>query len=239
MKQVHRALRVAALLALTHAGCTTTADLSYQRTGYTDPAAGRPIVAVGEFRDERPKQANELGVVRGLHGNVLKRLVSEQPVAALVSRAFEEGLDARRLLAPEPPKAGYLLEGTITKLDSNHYFNKEAHAHVDLRLKNAAGDLLLQKSYRADRTDPGFGAGPFASMEELRQLTEDTLKEVIDRALDDDDFRDAIAPAVGAPPPSATSDAASRLEELERIWKRGLIFREEYDRKRREILETL
>jgi hypothetical protein len=220
-------------------GCTTTAGLTYEPSGYTDPAEAMPVVLVGEFDDEREKKPTELGVVRGGYGNVVKRLVSERPVSELVQEAFADGLAARRLLAGDPSHARFVLDGTLTKLDSNYFFNKEAHAHMRVRLKSPDGELVFENTYRADNTEGGAGAGIFASMEDLRQLTERTLRQAIDRALDDNEFREAIAPIDVAAPAHPAADTPSRLEELQELRDRGLLDEQEYQEKRKAILDSL
>ena len=52
--------------------------------------------------------------------------------------------------------------------------------------------MLYAKTYQADQTEGGFGAGIFGSVETLRVLAEKTLRELVDKVLDDPQLREAL-----------------------------------------------
>ena len=58
--------------------------------------------------------------------------------------------------------------------------------------ETASHTLLYSKTYQADQTEGGFGAGIFGSVETLRVLAEKTLRELVDKVLDDPQLREAL-----------------------------------------------
>ena len=187
---------VCALLAVGSLACSTTlVPLTYApMTAVSRQTPDTPLIAVGKFQDGRNITYGEnwLGAIRGGYGNELKRLRTEKPMSEVVQDAFAEGLRARGVYA-DTGTGKFTLDGTITKLDCSEYFNLEAHAHVDVRVTDdASHGLVFSKSYAADQTEGGFGAGIFASVETLRVLAEKTLRELVDKVLDDPDLRAAL-----------------------------------------------
>lgn len=219
--------------------CSSTGGLGYAPTETIARSSTGAIVAIGDFSDERSKGPSDLGVVRGGYGNVLKRLYSEQPVAELVARAFSDGLAARGMLAPADGEARYRLSGRVLKLDCNQYFRREAHSDVELLLSTPDGRELLRKRFTAERSQGTAGVGVFASLDSLRALAQEALQETIDTALEDDQLRAALSGSAASPRAPASGSTESRLQELERLRERGLVDDEEYQRKRREVLDAL
>jgi hypothetical protein len=225
-------LALAALLAAS--GCASSVDLAYG----PPPAAlqgGQPVpVALGSFADARQNPPRRLGVVRGGYGNVLKRVNTKRPVAELVREAFGAGLRARGMLGGKD--AFLTLEGRIEKLDCNLYFSREAHALIEVRLVDARGRERFRKSYANDREEGAGAVGAFGSTEALRRVAAEVLTATIDQALDDPEFRSALR---GQPQATGASDARERLRELRFLHDQGLITDDEYQAKRREILDAL
>jgi hypothetical protein len=157
-------------------------------------AAAKPLITAGPFVDGRNIDYGEdwLGAIRGGYGNELKRLRTQKPMAVVVQEAFADALRARGVYA-EPGQGRLELQGTILKLDCSEYFNLEAHVLFEIRVLAAdTKKALFTKQFIADQTEGGFGAGIFASVETLRLLAERTLREAIDKALDDPSLRTAI-----------------------------------------------
>ena len=184
------------LLAIGSAACTTTlVPLKYQAANAPSRAgADTPLISVGTIEDARSTDhgADWLGAIRGGYGNRLKTLRTEKPMQQVVEDAFAEGLRARGVFA-EPGQGKFTLEGKIEKLDCSEYFNLEAHAHTQITVSRTdTREVLYTTMVRADQTEGGFGAGIFGSVETLRVLAERTLREMVDKALDDPALRNAV-----------------------------------------------
>jgi hypothetical protein len=192
--KAHSLLGLACLVAL-QMGCTTLVPLRY--TPDSAPAGAvspTPLISVGAFADSRGPRADAdwLGAIRGGFGNRLKTLRTQQPMSQVVQDAYADGLRARGVFA-ERGQGKFVLEGTIEKLDCSEYFNLEAHAHVALRVRDSTtGAQVFEWPYRVDETEGGLGAGIFGSVETLRLLAERTLRELVDRSLDDPGLRKAV-----------------------------------------------
>ena len=190
-----RLLFCASVASATLACSTTNVPLTYAASSAVtraDPAV--PLVSVGPFQDGRNISygSDWLGAIRGGYGNELKRLRTQKPMSEVVQEAFAEGLRARGVYA-EAGQGRFTLAGTITKLDCSEYFNLEAHAHVEVVVSETESHAqVYTKAYQVDETEGGFGAGVFASVETLRVLAEKTLRELVDRALDDPELRKAV-----------------------------------------------
>jgi len=184
----------ALLLALALAACTNSVGLKYAPgSGIAKFDAPIAPVAVGVFDDQRGEPANWLGAIRGGYGNPLKNLESDQPVASLVQAAFVAGLQARGV-AVEPASAALQISGTVRQLDCNQYARQEANVEIDVAVTDkASGKRSFNRTYQASKLD-GFtlATGVFASVEDLRVLTEKTLREAVDKALDDPALRAAL-----------------------------------------------
>ncbi len=189
------------------AGCTTLVPLRYTADSAAPAVTpATPLISVGPFLDSRGPRADAdwLGAIRGGYGNRLKTLRTQQPMSQVVQTAYADGLRARGVFA-EAEEGRFVLEGTIDKLDCSEYVNLEAHAHVTLRVRDkATGAQLYTWPYRVDETEGGLGAGIFGSVETLRLLAERTLRELVDRSLDDPALRKAVQGAPATTPAAQT-----------------------------------
>lgn len=143
----------------------------------------RGVAAVGVV-DSRGTPDNWLGAIRGGYGNPVKKLYTDASTAQVVRHAFEDALAERRLL-DAPSSDGIRLEVDILKLDTSYYFNKEAHAHLDVTVYGEEGRMLYQGQVREDRERPGVGAGIFGDVEALADFANETLNAAIDEMLND------------------------------------------------------
>lgn len=197
-----------ALLAAAPAHADETYPLNY--TAPASAQAGSPsISATVEVVDSRENGADWFGAIRGGYGNPLKVLRTEGPVAATVARLVSEGLAARNLVAAENPQHTLLVR--MTRFDSSQYQRREAHAVLTFVLRDAAGTELYSSTETADRVNGSIFAlntGIFASPENLRLLANEAIVAVIDQALDDPDFRAALAVAPPPAPAPAAVEAA-------------------------------
>jgi uncharacterized lipoprotein YajG len=176
------------------AGCVTdTVSLGYKSAAQITAANSGTAVSVGSFVDQRGETPTWIGAVRGGYGNPLKTLQTDKPVSALVQTAFTDGLRARGLLATSA--GAYQVAGVIKKLDCSQYVRREAHAIIDVSVFDPSGKQIFTQTYTADELEGSLMAlnvGVFGSVDSLRLLAEKTLNEVVDKALDDTAFRNAM-----------------------------------------------
>jgi hypothetical protein len=158
-------------------------------------AASAGPVVVGTFVDERGEPANWLGAIRGGFGNPLKVLETPEPVARMVQSSFEEAVRARS--RGTKGAQAYELRGTVKRLDCSQYVRREAHGVVEIVVVDSGTKKeKFRQTYTADVVEGSLlnlQTGVFASVDELKSVAQKALHELIDKALDDAAFRDAIA----------------------------------------------
>lgn len=186
------------LLALLAACGTTAVDIGYTPPTATVAAAGTPIVEIveiGEFSDQRGEPSTWLGAIRGGFGNPLKTLETSKPVANVVTDAFADGLAARGLLAPTGNGA-YRLAGTIRAYDCNQVVRREANTDFDVSLiETATGRTVVSRPVKRSVVTGSIVSlqtGVFASVEDLRAVAAQVLRESVDEVLDSDAVRAAL-----------------------------------------------
>lgn len=189
------ALLLITVIAANLMGCSTsTAGLRYESASQTKLASNGVPISVGTFTDQRGETSTWLGVIRGGFGNPLKTLEGDQPVAELVQTGFSDALRARGYQVS--PDAPVTLSGTVLRLDADQYVRREANAEIVVQLKHKDDrTAAFERTYTANRVEGSavsLKAGIFGSIEELHTLLQKTLGEVIDKALDDPQFRAAL-----------------------------------------------
>lgn len=190
-----------ALALLLLQGCASThmVSMKYSPT----PAASTSVagvdsgIGVGSFQDKRDTDARWLGAIRGGYGNVLKRLMTNEPTSDEVRKSFMDALQARSIpLSNE--SAAVLIEGEILKLDCSYFFNREAHAHLLIRVVSPANKAVLYtQSYRTDNKESGVGAGIFGNVEHLAEFQRKTVNETVDKVFADPAFINALRGSTG------------------------------------------
>lgn len=226
-----------ALCCLATSACSThMVPLTYEGGPFAFPEGPpAPNVTVGTFDDERGTDPNWLGAIRGGYGNPLKKLRTNEPTSVVVEKAFREAVDRRGRLSTSDD-ANFLLRGRIQKLDCSYYFNKEAHARIEVDvLRLPSRELAHSKVYKASERRGGVGAGILGSVDGLRQIAEQVLRRVVDDALSDPELLAVLSQ--DRPPMSGTTE--TRLLELDALRDRGLLTEQEYRSKRNAILEDL
>jgi hypothetical protein len=186
------------LLVLSMAACSTTkVPLKYYNAQGAIKTAAPPTgktVNVGTFDDKRGEPPTWLGSIRGTYGNPIKNLESDQPVATIVQTEFVDGLHSRGIEAS--PTAPVQLSGVVRKLDCNQVFRREANVEIEISVTDAAtGKPVFTQTYSTSNIDGSvvsLNIGIFAAVEDLRALTEKTLRETVDKALDDPALRTAL-----------------------------------------------
>jgi len=218
------------------AGCSTHfVPITYEAPSHINAADAEATVSMGNTVDTRERESTWLGAIRGGYGNVLKAIHTEEDGAVVVERAFESALMARGLLDSDG-SSPYRLDITLLKFDTSYFFNKEAHAHFTMNLvtKNS-GNITFSKNYRLDESKSGSGAGIFGNVEALVEFANSTLNQTIDKALDDPEFLAALS----REPASSRRPTQERFLELEELKRQGLISDEEYQQRRKEILNSI
>jgi len=220
------------LLLISISGCSThMTKVDYEGAGSTyhdNPSSINNVVVT----DQRGTDSNWLGAIRGGYGNVLKTLKTEQSTDIVVDKMYTDALSKSGILS-DSKDAPYELRVVITKYDCSYYFNREAHAHVDISLvDNRSSVSKFSKVYKSDETEGGVGAGIFGDVDTLRLLAEATMSKTIDKMLDDPEFIKALNSGVSV-------GVSDRLNQLESLYKDGHISEKEYKEKREEILTEL
>jgi hypothetical protein len=175
--------------------CTTTTSvgLKYSAPATVTKANTPPApIAVGTFVDQRGEPATWIGAIRGGYGNPLKHLETNQPVSVLVQMAFADGLRARGV-NPETA-APMQIAGVVRKLDCNQLMRSEANVEIEVSIiDTVSGQQRFSRTYKTTNSGGmSLASGIFGSIEDLRALTEKTLREAVDSALDDTALRAAL-----------------------------------------------
>jgi uncharacterized lipoprotein YajG len=192
MRKIRFAVLAAAAIL---SGCWTTHfSLKYQPPPKVTPAAaGTPTIMVGTFADMRGYKPNWIGRIRGTFGNSLERLVVDESVATLVQNQFRDGLRARQVTVVDAG-APFEISGVIRKLTSLQYVHVETNVEIEVRLRRvSSGDAIFTRTYSAKAVET---ARP---VQAIRALTEKTLGDVVNQALDDPAFRGALHPQAPIP----------------------------------------
>lgn len=193
-------------------------------------------VKVGVFDDARGTDSRWVGAVRGGYGNVLYRLVSDEPTSEVIRKAMVNAISSRSVVVATNA-ASLTIEGEIIKLDCNYFFNREAHAHILVRVVSSIDrTTIYTHTYRTDNTEPGIGAGIFCDIEYLANFLNNTVNETIDKACSDPAFVEALQWNQSIQ--SKSGDGIDkRLQILENIRAKKLISENEYKTKRQQILD--
>jgi uncharacterized lipoprotein YajG len=187
---------VLAIIISVLTGCgTTSVGLKYSADAVVAKASPTaPPLTVGTFVDQRGKPGNYLGSIRGGFGNPLKTLEADQPVGELVKAALSDGLRARGAVI-DPASSQYQISGAIKRLDCNQYVRREAYVELDITVVDKNGQQRFTRTYNAANVDGSvlsLATGVLASVDDLRAVLEKTLRDAIDKALDDSALRAAL-----------------------------------------------
>lgn len=188
-------LVVASVVCTALVGCgTTRAPLTYQPPTTVQKSTTGGQVTMGSFVDSRGEvDPTWAGAIRGGFGNSLKVLALDKPVADVVKAAFADGLKARgaSTVASGQPR----LTGVIRKFDCDQYIRREATIEIELSVIDVNGQTKFTRSFRSNNVDGSMltlSTGVFASIDDLRVVMEKTLRETVDKALDDSSLRAAL-----------------------------------------------
>ena len=182
-------------------GCWTThLALNYQAPPNVTPApAGTPTLVVGTFVDARGYKPNWIGRIRGTFGNSLEKLVVDESVATLVQAQFRDGLLARQFPVADAD-AAVEMSGVIRKLSSIQYVHVETDVEIEVQLRRlSTRESIFTHTYsaqavQASRAYTVQAVESARPVDAIRALTQKTLREVVNQALDDPAFREALRP---------------------------------------------
>lgn len=183
-------------LALLAACSTTSVTLKYDSSSsHTAIAAGKGF-SVKPFEDARgEKDSRWFGAIRGGFGNPIKVLKADKPIGEVVAVAFSEGLKARQALAADQD-VGYELRGVVKRFDCDQFARREATIELEVNIKRMNDGALVYHSTKSSNIVSGsalnLAAGIFGSIEELRLVAEQALREVVDKTLDDPEIAQAV-----------------------------------------------
>ncbi len=228
-----------ALIITFLSACTSTHLSKVEYEGRGVAGASEPQISQVIVSDNRGTDADWLGAIRGGYGNRLKTLRTEQSTDVIVDKMYTRALEKSGLYLANADLP-VLLKVSITKFDCSYFFNREAHAHVEIALGHVfAPQDLFSKAYRTDLTEAGVGAGIFGDVDTLRDLCEEAMNQTIDKMLNDDEFREAVTRVYSFKSETGLSDVEVRLRRIKDLYESGTITVEEYQEKRRSILSEL
>ncbi len=192
-------------------GCgTTSVGLKYAPTA--GAASGRVAasvqpVSVGVFVDKRNEKPTWLGAIRGGFGNPLKTLESSQPVADVVQAAYLDAFKAKGMAID--PAAALQVSGTVLDLKCTQMSHKEATVAIEVTVSEKSSGLKRFTQTYSSKYVSGFVpvGGVLAPVEDLRVVLENTMRDVIDKTLDDASF---IAAITQAQPSKVSSNTAAK-----------------------------
>lgn len=234
-------INIVTLGVLFVSGCSThMTKVEYEGSGIGQqnitPSINEVIVS-----DERGTESDWLGAIRGGYGNVLKTLRTEETTDVVVDRMYTDALIKSGIFT-DSADAPYSLKVKITKFDCSYYWNREAHAYVDVSLvNNLTSSAAFSKTYKTDEVEAGAGAGIFGNVDTLRDLAENTMNKTVDKMLADSEFIKSLSsPSTSSmPTPTSGGDINIRLLKLEALYKEGIITEEEYKEQRNKIISDI
>jgi len=203
-------------------GCSThMTKVVYEGDGIQQQVIVKVIKGVS-VSDNRGTDGNWLGAIRGGYGNRLKTLRTDQSTDVVVQKMYLDALEKSSLLS-DVSGAPFTLKVVITKFDCSYYFNREAHAYLDVSLiDSSSSNITFTKTYKTDEVESGVGAGVFGSVETLRDLAETAMNKTIDKTLSDPEFLNALS----HPSINTTSE---RLRKIDELYQNDVINKEEYE----------
>jgi uncharacterized lipoprotein YajG len=154
-------------------------------------AVASPEIASVAVTDQRKEAPTRLATIMGGFGNPLKTLDTPKPVKDVVADAFNEGLQARGMLASSATP--YRIFVTLRKFDADMIVGRTARIDLTMQVANQNGHIVFQRDVADSVSDMKFfQTGVFASIDDLRALSQTVLDRTVDRLLDDPSFRSAV-----------------------------------------------
>lgn len=180
--------------------CSSTAISLDYLPGPAQSVPGPRMVAVGRFGDMRGTDPYYLGSVRTPIGTPLESVTTNVTVEEVVRNSFAYGLKSRHMLVPQT-SAPFVVTGEVLELSAQQVVRPAAYAKVRVNLVRAvSGQVLYSREFYAQREGGAYMPGTGSPVPVLRELASRALQEVVDRTLDDVNFRAVLRQDVGGPP---------------------------------------
>ena len=87
------------------------------------------------------------------------------------------------------------ITGVVKRLDCNQYVRREAYADIEIAVLDNTSQQRFVRTYSASNVEGtllSLSTGIFASVDDLRVLLEKTLRQAVDKALDDSALQAAL-----------------------------------------------
>jgi len=174
---------------------TAKVELKYETPKDVATVPGSPPVSVGTFTDQRGESPTWIGAIRNGYGSPVTNIELNEPAATRLQVFFADGLRARGF-AVSDTGAPTQVSGIIRKLDCNQLATRDVKVEIEVNVtKPPSGVPTFTRIYSANNTEgsllSGYSWGD-SSVQALRTLTEKTLRQVVDKALDDPQLRSAL-----------------------------------------------
>jgi len=174
---------------------TAKVELKYEAPTDVTTVPGSPPVSAGTFSDQRGESATWIGAIRNGYGSPVTNIELNEPAATLVQVSVADGLRARGF-AVSDAGAPTQVSGIIRKLDCNQLASRDVKIEIEVDVtRPPSGVPTFSRIYSANNTEgslfSGYSWGDSA-VQALRTLTEKTLRQVVDKALDDPQLRNAL-----------------------------------------------
>lgn len=176
------------------------------------------------------------GTVRGGYGNPLKKLYTEKTISEDVYDMFEQALITRGCVVDE--KSSFLLKPEVIILGADYLMLRDARCKFIYTLTTDSKSVIYQNEAAKQNIEMTIGAGIFADVEHFKNYIDVTVSQCVDIAVDDQNLWKALK---DYRPISNTIKLSGkdRLNQLVEMMDSGLITKEEFESKKKEILDSL
>ncbi len=176
------------------------------------------------------------GTVRGGYGNPLKKLYTEKTITEDVHDMFEQALMKRGCIVDE--KSSFLLKPEVVILGADYLMRRDARCKFIYTLTTESKATIYENETAKQNIEMTIGAGVFADVEHFKNYIDVTVSQCVDSAVDDPNLWKALKEYK----PSSESNKLSgkdRLNQLVEMIDSGLITKQEFESKKKEILDSL
>jgi len=176
------------------------------------------------------------GTVRGGYGNPLKKLYTEKTISEDVHDMFEQALIKRGCIVDD--KSSFLLKPEVIILGADYLMRRDARCKFIYTLSTDSKSVIYENEAAKQNIEMTIGAGIFADVEHFKNYIDVTVSQCVDSAVDDQNLWKALKEHK---PVSNTikMSGKDRLNQLVEMMDSGLITKQEFESKKKEILDSL